>query len=170
MLISSSGWTLRGSIQKFIDVYVSRATFTEVERSFPYMVAREYASGGGDVSEVLVIRLLLTIHLYSRFLSSSGTSSKTRYQSMLRILAFQSHHSKVKSFILRNKKYLRYRCSAAWSFVGCCLSACVHPYASHHHAFYADKETFYAKFRPISISSCATSSASPTITPATRRC
>ena len=61
MLISSSGWTLRGSIQKFIDVYVSRATFTEVERSFPYMVAREYASGGGDVSEVPVIRLLLTI-------------------------------------------------------------------------------------------------------------
>ncbi|KAF8272972.1 hypothetical protein EI94DRAFT_1717135 [Lactarius quietus] len=45
------GWTLRGSIQKFIDVYASQATFTEVERSFPYMVAREYASGGGDIPE-----------------------------------------------------------------------------------------------------------------------
>jgi hypothetical protein len=45
------GWTLRGEIQQFIDVYVSRATFTEVERSFPYMVAREFASGGGDVRE-----------------------------------------------------------------------------------------------------------------------
>ncbi|KAI9462316.1 beta-lactamase-like protein [Lactarius psammicola] len=45
------GWTLRGSIQKFIDVYASQATFTEVERSFPYMVSREYASGGGDIPE-----------------------------------------------------------------------------------------------------------------------
>ncbi len=59
--IPSSGWTLRGSIQKFIDVYASQATFTEVERSFPYMVSREYASGGGDVSENPVIRLLLII-------------------------------------------------------------------------------------------------------------
>ncbi|KAH9081830.1 hypothetical protein EDB83DRAFT_2335113 [Lactarius deliciosus] len=45
------GWTLRGSIQKFIDVYASQATFAEVERSFPYMVSREYASGGGDIPE-----------------------------------------------------------------------------------------------------------------------
>ncbi|KAI0274895.1 beta-lactamase-like protein [Gloeopeniophorella convolvens] len=45
------GWTLRGSIQQYIDVYVSQATFTEVERSFPYMVAREFASGGGDIPE-----------------------------------------------------------------------------------------------------------------------
>jgi hypothetical protein len=44
-----SGWTLKGAIQKFIDVYVSQATFSEVERAFPYMVAREFASGGGDV-------------------------------------------------------------------------------------------------------------------------
>lgn len=44
-----SGWTLRGAIQQFIDVYVSQATYAEVERSFPYMVAREFASGGGDV-------------------------------------------------------------------------------------------------------------------------
>jgi hypothetical protein len=41
---------LKGAIQQFIDVYVSQATFAEVERAFPYMVAREFASGGGDVS------------------------------------------------------------------------------------------------------------------------
>ena len=40
---------MRGAIQQFIDVYVSQATFAEVERAFPYMVAREFASGGGDV-------------------------------------------------------------------------------------------------------------------------
>ncbi|KAI0308048.1 beta-lactamase-like protein [Multifurca ochricompacta] len=45
------GWTLRGAIQKFIDVYASRATFAEVERAFPYMVSREFASGGGDIPE-----------------------------------------------------------------------------------------------------------------------
>jgi hypothetical protein len=61
--IPSTGWTLRGSIQKYIDVYASQATFTEVERSFPYMVAREYASGGGDVSEVPVIRLFLIVYI-----------------------------------------------------------------------------------------------------------
>ncbi|KAI9511759.1 hypothetical protein F5148DRAFT_1168633 [Russula earlei] len=47
----ADGWTLRGAIQQFIDVYVSRATFAEVERAFPYMVARECASGGGDIPE-----------------------------------------------------------------------------------------------------------------------
>ncbi|OCH96706.1 hypothetical protein OBBRIDRAFT_787275 [Obba rivulosa] len=45
------GWTLHGAIQSHIDVYVSKDTFTEVQRSFPYMVAKEYASGGGDVPE-----------------------------------------------------------------------------------------------------------------------
>ncbi|THH21003.1 hypothetical protein EW146_g468 [Bondarzewia mesenterica] len=44
-------WTLRSVIQPHIDVYVSQATFTEVQRSFPYMVAKEFASGGGDVPE-----------------------------------------------------------------------------------------------------------------------
>ncbi|ETW87619.1 hypothetical protein HETIRDRAFT_306066 [Heterobasidion irregulare TC 32-1] len=47
-------WTLNGVIQPHIDVYVSKATFTEVQRSFPYMVAKEFASGGGDVSEPVV--------------------------------------------------------------------------------------------------------------------
>ncbi|TFK36806.1 beta-lactamase-like protein [Crucibulum laeve] len=45
------GWTLRGAIQSHIDVYVSQETFTEVQRSFPYLVAKEFASGGGDVPE-----------------------------------------------------------------------------------------------------------------------
>ncbi|EMD41644.1 hypothetical protein CERSUDRAFT_110218 [Gelatoporia subvermispora B] len=45
------GWTLHGAIQSHIDVYVSSDTFNEVQRSFPYMVAKEYASGGGDVPE-----------------------------------------------------------------------------------------------------------------------
>jgi hypothetical protein len=42
---------LKGQIQQFIDVYVSQATFGEVKRSFPYMVSRDFASGGGDVRE-----------------------------------------------------------------------------------------------------------------------
>jgi len=45
-------WTLRGIIQSHIDVYVSQATFFEVQRAFPYMVSKEFASGGGDVPEV----------------------------------------------------------------------------------------------------------------------
>ncbi|KAF9066089.1 beta-lactamase-like protein [Rhodocollybia butyracea] len=45
------GWTLGGSIQPHIDVYLSQATFTEVQRSFPYLVSKEYASGGGDVPD-----------------------------------------------------------------------------------------------------------------------
>ncbi|KAH6916818.1 beta-lactamase-like protein [Coprinopsis sp. MPI-PUGE-AT-0042] len=45
------GWTLRGIIQDHIDVYVSLDTFNEVKRCFPYLVAKEFASGGGDVPE-----------------------------------------------------------------------------------------------------------------------
>jgi len=45
------GWTLRGAIQKHIDVYVSRETLAEIKRTFPYLVAKEFASGGGDVPE-----------------------------------------------------------------------------------------------------------------------
>lgn len=43
------GWTLKGAIQSHVDVYVSQATLGEVNRSFPYMVSKEFASGGGDV-------------------------------------------------------------------------------------------------------------------------
>lgn len=44
-----TGWTLGSAIQQHIDVYVSQATFREVQRAFPYLVAKEFASGGGDV-------------------------------------------------------------------------------------------------------------------------
>lgn len=43
------GWTLRGAIQSHIDLYVSQTTLGEVVRSFPYLVSKEFASGGGDV-------------------------------------------------------------------------------------------------------------------------
>ncbi|KAF8446214.1 beta-lactamase-like protein [Boletus edulis BED1] len=45
------GWTLGSAIQQHIDVYVSQATFKEIQRAFPYLVAKEFASGGGDVPE-----------------------------------------------------------------------------------------------------------------------
>lgn len=45
------GWTLRAAIQPYVDVYASQATFAEVLRSFPYLVSKEYASGGGDVPD-----------------------------------------------------------------------------------------------------------------------
>lgn len=44
-----TGWTLGGAIQEHIDVYISQNTFKEVQRTFPYLVAKEFASGGGDV-------------------------------------------------------------------------------------------------------------------------
>lgn len=46
----SLGWTLHSAIQSHIDIYVTRHTFGEVQRSFPYLVSKEFASGGGDVS------------------------------------------------------------------------------------------------------------------------
>ncbi|EPS99072.1 hypothetical protein FOMPIDRAFT_1024325 [Fomitopsis schrenkii] len=45
------GWTLHGAIQSHIDLYVSMNTFKEVQRAFPYLISKEYASGGGDVPE-----------------------------------------------------------------------------------------------------------------------
>lgn len=45
------GWTLNGAIQSHIDVYLSQDTFVEVQRSFPYLVSKEFASGGGDVPD-----------------------------------------------------------------------------------------------------------------------
>lgn len=44
------GWTLNGCIQPHVDIYCSQTTFVEVQRAFPYLVAKEFASGGGDVS------------------------------------------------------------------------------------------------------------------------
>ncbi|KAF8528032.1 beta-lactamase-like protein [Hysterangium stoloniferum] len=43
------GWT--SAIQSYIDVYVSRDTFLQVQRAFPYLVSKEFASGGGDVAQ-----------------------------------------------------------------------------------------------------------------------
>lgn len=45
------GWTHHDAIQESIDVYASLETFQEVKRSFPYLVSKEFASGGGDVPD-----------------------------------------------------------------------------------------------------------------------
>ncbi|THH02494.1 hypothetical protein EW026_g340 [Hermanssonia centrifuga] len=45
------GWTLRSAIQPHVDLYVTSHTFREVQRAFPYLVSKEFASGGGDVPE-----------------------------------------------------------------------------------------------------------------------
>ncbi|KAI0639096.1 beta-lactamase-like protein [Trametes polyzona] len=45
------GWTLHGAIQPHVDLYVSLETFQEVGRAFPYLISKEFASGGGDVPE-----------------------------------------------------------------------------------------------------------------------
>ncbi|KII93635.1 hypothetical protein PLICRDRAFT_35866 [Plicaturopsis crispa FD-325 SS-3] len=45
------GWTLNHNIQSHIDLYVSQATYLECQRSFPYLVSKEFASGGGDVPD-----------------------------------------------------------------------------------------------------------------------
>ncbi|PIL26300.1 hypothetical protein GSI_12056 [Ganoderma sinense ZZ0214-1] len=45
------GWTLRGAIQPHIDIYLSAETFIEVKVTFPYLVQKEFATGGGDVPE-----------------------------------------------------------------------------------------------------------------------
>ncbi|KAG6335629.1 hypothetical protein ID866_3465 [Astraeus odoratus] len=47
----ADGWTLGKAIQEHIDVYVSQDTFREVQRAFPYLVSKEFASGGGDVPD-----------------------------------------------------------------------------------------------------------------------
>ncbi|KAF8744205.1 RINT-1 / TIP-1 family, partial [Rhizoctonia solani] len=47
----ADGWTLKKSIQAYIDIYVSAFTFKEVQKSFPYLVAKEFATGGGDIPE-----------------------------------------------------------------------------------------------------------------------
>ncbi|KZO96132.1 phenylalanine ammonia-lyase [Calocera viscosa TUFC12733] len=46
-------WTLRGAIQAHIDIYLSPRTFAEVQRTFPYLVDKGMATGGGDVPDFL---------------------------------------------------------------------------------------------------------------------
>ena len=49
VLYMPEGWTLRGAIQPHIDIYLSEETFAEVKVTFPYLVQKEFATGGGDV-------------------------------------------------------------------------------------------------------------------------
>lgn len=49
LMMDALGWTLNKQIQPHVDLYVSLATFKEVQRAFPYLVSKEFASGGGDV-------------------------------------------------------------------------------------------------------------------------
>ncbi|KAF7340019.1 Lactamase-B domain-containing protein [Mycena venus] len=44
-------WTLSTRIQPHIDLYVSEATYQDIKRMFPYLVSKEFASGGGDIPE-----------------------------------------------------------------------------------------------------------------------
>ncbi|KAJ6604209.1 beta-lactamase-like protein [Mycena vulgaris] len=44
-------WTLGAKIQPHIDIYVSRATYEDIKKMFPYLVSKEFASGGGDIPE-----------------------------------------------------------------------------------------------------------------------
>ncbi|KZO93446.1 hypothetical protein CALVIDRAFT_485865 [Calocera viscosa TUFC12733] len=44
-------WTLQGAIQDSIDIYLSQRTFEEVQRTFPYLVDKGMATGGGAVPE-----------------------------------------------------------------------------------------------------------------------
>ncbi|KAJ7275454.1 beta-lactamase-like protein [Mycena haematopus] len=44
-------WTLSNRIQPHIDLYVSEATYEDIKRMFPYLVSKEFASGGGDIPE-----------------------------------------------------------------------------------------------------------------------
>lgn len=44
-------WTLGGFVQSHIDVYCSAATMTEVAKTFPYLVDKGAATGGGDLPE-----------------------------------------------------------------------------------------------------------------------
>ena len=43
-------WTLRGTIQSKIDVYLDHETFKVVQRSFPYLTDTKNATGGGEVA------------------------------------------------------------------------------------------------------------------------
>ncbi|KAI0757279.1 beta-lactamase-like protein [Daedaleopsis nitida] len=45
------GWTLQGAIQPHVDVYLSQDTYEAVKIAFPYLVQKEFATGGGDVPE-----------------------------------------------------------------------------------------------------------------------
>lgn len=89
------GWTLGGAIQSHIDVYVSQETFIEVQRSFPYLVAKEFASGGGDVRTVIASQRLFNYVTHRRCPNSNGILSTTLYLSRFKIQAFMLRLSQV---------------------------------------------------------------------------
>lgn len=45
-------WTLGGFIQDHIDVYCTETTLKAISSTFPYLVNKNLATGGGDVSEL----------------------------------------------------------------------------------------------------------------------
>lgn len=44
-------WTLGGFVQPWIDVYCTAPTMAEIAKTFPYLVSKEEATGGGDIPE-----------------------------------------------------------------------------------------------------------------------
>ncbi|WFD36043.1 hypothetical protein MCUN1_002914 [Malassezia cuniculi] len=42
-------WTMRGTIQDYVDVFLTQECFSTVQNTFPYLVNRKLATGGGDV-------------------------------------------------------------------------------------------------------------------------
>ncbi|KAJ6585285.1 beta-lactamase-like protein [Mycena capillaripes] len=42
-------WTFSNRIQPHVDIYVSEATYQDIKKVFPYLVSKEFASGGGDL-------------------------------------------------------------------------------------------------------------------------
>ncbi|KAJ7693607.1 beta-lactamase-like protein [Mycena rosella] len=44
-------WTLSNRIQPYIDIYASQATYETIKIMFPYLVSKEFASGGGDIPQ-----------------------------------------------------------------------------------------------------------------------
>lgn len=106
------GWTLRSAIQDHIDVYVSQDTFTEVRRSFPYLVAKEFASGGGDESffcfRTFACMGFLFYFKHDRYLSSNGTLSAMASHSRSGIPGFALHHSQASSLLSLVENFWRY--------------------------------------------------------------
>lgn len=71
------------------------STFKEVQRAFPYLVSKQYASGGGDVGSLTGLFHAMTDVTLRRSLNSNGTSSKIACHSKSVILGFRSLHSQV---------------------------------------------------------------------------
>jgi hypothetical protein len=96
-----AGWTLNENIQPYIDIYLSLPTFVEVQRAFPYLVAREFASGGGDVSAYPhPVPTPDSLSEASRSPSLSGTLLTIKYHLKLEIQVFKSHLLQVRGHFM----------------------------------------------------------------------